>query len=112
MVLGITLRHMLLVLFFLTLFYIIYFSLRWRTLKRGYKESGLSQFIDYFEIHYLGLWKFSWRREFNKIYNSKIYWVLYGILLGILCALNLFTIIVSLVIGLSDMSGILDQVIL
>ena len=79
-----TVNNILLFLMFWCLITSVWLILRWRALKRGYKMSDKQQFIDFLEIDYLGLWKFSWRRKFNSIYNSNKYWILYGIVIAIL----------------------------
>ena len=88
-----TIGNILLFLFFLCLISSIWLVLRWKALKRGFKDSGKVKFIDFLEIDYLGMWHFSWRRKFNNIYNTNKYWILYGILIGFLFIISIITII-------------------
>lgn len=68
----------------LTIFNIVTFLITWNflsatwvvlrcnALKKSFKASEYTSFLDFFEYEYLGRPK-TWRRSFSWVYNSKVY---------------------------------------
>lgn len=57
--------------------------MRTRVLRKGYKSSEYTKFLDYFEHVYLKKEEKTWRHKYSLIYNSKIYFI--GSVLTVLC---------------------------
>lgn len=72
-----------------------YLEIRLRMLRNFYKSSNRDSFLDFFEFDYLGKKEKTWRRKYNFIYNSKIYFILTRV--GVFMS---FGIVVICIIGL------------
>lgn len=76
----------------------VYVLVRLRCLKKKFKSSGKTKFLDFFEEDYLNKSKRTWRSKWSFIYNSKIYSILnigYAVtvlLVGILLLVAVFII--------------------
>ena len=87
---------------------LVYMIFRCRGLRRGFKQSGKVSFIDFFEIDFMGRWRFGWRRKFKRFYNGKGYWVLQGIIMFLLLTLCIVSLVILLNLSGSDYSALLD----
>lgn len=89
----------------------VYMIIRTLTLKRSCKASGKKSFLDFYEADYLKKNGKTWRRRYNFIYNSKIYWLFsWGMVVWFLL-LVLGLVVALILIQGSDFSSVLQEVV-